>query len=195
MVSPFSKPSIMRAGSLPDASNLCETCMNISFDSILDAIPQASYPKGGGCGIPNFFEFSIKEPLMFPDVHASASSCALCALIALQGKDSRDPIPSPLELAALIPPTRDTHPGMDRYRRSENEKDYSVFGEPQPQWHGLKSGDRRVNTMEPVTERSGTRGKTTGYKIYSPWQVSIATDAGTCPISLSTYNLSLRRLS
>lgn len=192
----------MRADSLSDAggcfslwgeSNLCETCRNISFDSILDAIPQASYPKGGGCGVPNFFEFSIKEPLAFPDVHASASSCALCALIALQGKNARGRIESPLELAALIPPTRDTHPGMDRYRHDKNEKHYSVFGEPQPQWHGLESGEKRVNTMEPVTERSGSRGKTNGYEIYSPWQVSIAADAGTCPSPLSTYNSSLER--
>ncbi|KAL2137215.1 hypothetical protein VTI74DRAFT_6426 [Chaetomium olivicolor] len=157
--------------------HLCPSCGAISLEALLEAIPIPAYPRGGGCGVPNFFEFSIPQPLSFPDVEASSPSCALCSLIYSLSNTSTS---GHLELAGLCPPseTAGTHDGL-RLSTSDSPIDpFARYGEPQPQWYGFRDGEKRVNTLEPITERSGTKGKTKGYNIRSPWQINVAADKG-----------------
>ena len=158
---------------------LCSSCGEISLPALIETIPIPVYPKGVGCGVPNFFHFSIPQPLFFPHVQASSRPCALCSLVSSQSKLARGSstfsTSRPLELAALCPPSWVSHDGLRTSDRS-NGNPFAQYGDPQPQWYGFLEGEKRVNTLEPITERSGTRMKTTGYKIGSPWQINVAAD-------------------
>jgi hypothetical protein len=41
-------------------------------------------------------------------------------------------------------------------------------------------GEKRVNTLEPITKHAGTRHKTAGYRVDSPWQINVAAEEGAC---------------
>ncbi|KXX75294.1 hypothetical protein MMYC01_208669 [Madurella mycetomatis] len=162
---------------------LCPSCGAISLAALIEAIPIPAYPKKGGCGVPNFFDFSIPQPLSFPDVKASSPSCALCSLISSLSKTSTS---GHLELAALCPPsvTAETHDGIRLSTPDAPIGDPFIhYGEPQPQWYGFREGEKRINTLEPITQRSGTKRKTTRYTIHSPWQINVVAEEGSAASS------------
>lgn len=168
------------------ASYLCANCASISLPALIDAIPRPSRPRGGGSGIPNFFEYSIPQPLVFPEIEDGNNACDLCNLILKQrnaGKPSSNA--ASLELAALCPPSEHSHESA--YCRETRTLD--LFAEPQPQWHNLKEGEKRVNVLEPVTERSGSKFKDEKYEIHSPWQINCAADAGMSFINIFLQSL------
>ncbi|AEO60611.1 hypothetical protein MYCTH_2129720 [Thermothelomyces thermophilus ATCC 42464] len=47
-------------------------------------------------------------------------------------------------------------------------------GEPQPQRYDFWEQEKRIDTLRPISKRTGTEGKATGYKIRSPWQINVA---------------------
>lgn len=158
---------------------LCSSCGEISLAALIKAIPIPSSSQGGSCGVPNSFHVSMPRPLLFPDVEASSRLCALCSLVSSQSKLARESsiflTSGHLELAPLCPPSWVSHDGLTD---SLNRKPFAQFGEPQPQWYAFLEGEKRVNTLEPITQRFGTRMKTKGYKIGSPWQINVAADEG-----------------
>lgn len=167
------------------STKLCSSCSSISLPSLIEAIPIPAYPKGGGCGVPNFFEFSIPEPLSFGNLDEPNTLCSLCKLIS--ARESAQSAGStakqrPLLLAGLCPPSQHSH----KLTWTRETKAVDFFGEAQPQWKGYIEGQKRVNTLEPITKREGTRGKEpSGYVVRSPWQVNLVADEGVQHIVLN----------
>src|SRR5690349_18827712 len=93
-------------------NRLCPSCAGLTLPALLQAIPIPRRPKGGGSGVPNFFEYSTPQPLSFP-LKKDEASCSLCSLILYQEATAKTLSTTsairPLQLRGLVPPTQHGH--------------------------------------------------------------------------------------
>lgn len=147
------------------------------------------YPKKLASGDAGYFEFDIPQPIPFPQIEDLGNSCPSCHLVSSQSKlatpsanrQSGQGYQSgrkPLELAPLCPPSWVWDFGLRGVTNRSRKTPFTQHGEHQAQWYEFSFDDKRVNTLEPVTERAGEIETTDGYKVNSPWQINVAADEG-----------------
>jgi hypothetical protein len=158
---------------MSSTTNLCASCAAISLPALIEAIPFPRRPQGGGSGIPNFFDYQIPKLLDFPARDSTQGECALCSLILSREREAKTFSPAstskPLTLAGLCPPSRHSHP---------TSSNVVLLPGNNPQWHGFKGQENRVNKLEPMDKTTGYYMKTPEYTVYSPWQIHLAADDG-----------------
>ncbi|KAK4246548.1 heterokaryon incompatibility protein-domain-containing protein [Corynascus novoguineensis] len=145
---------------------LCSSCGEITLDKLLKAIPIARC-RTYGSGVSSSFDLAIRQPLSFPQTEATGTSCALCSLVSSL---SKDPTNGPLELAALGPSRH--APDPIHALRSLLESRRRPFAKKP------KEGKTRIDCLKPMTRRSGPGSKSTGIRIRSTWQISVAAEEG-----------------